>query len=842
MAGLSPCPPPMLSQPARSLLSTRLGLVLAIAIGLFVVWGATTYDLFQAERAQIRMVETSSVFQAQAFAENAQSKFKRLDEILLDLRDSWEGDPHRFAEFVKRRQQVVNDIAFQVGVIDRDGYLAYSNLGAPKDRIYLGERKHFLVHAETSEDRLYISKPLLGKVSGKWSIQFTRPIQRDGRFAGVLVISVAPQSLVSFNDKLNLETGSATGVIGDEGDVMARHPDNDAYMGKKLSNLPITLGENATSGNFINTMAADGITRTVGYYRLPEYEMTFVVGHDLEQVLEPYREHRHIALLLASGTSLLIIMLAVLLYRSRQKRTEAERHMLGSRQMLRSAVDTIGEAFVIYDENDRLAYCNEEYRRFYQTSVDLLVPGNTFEYIIRTGAERGQYKEAIGRIDDWVAERLAQHRRGDTDLIQPLDDGRWLRIKEHKTPDGYTVGFRIDVTALYQAKQAAEAANRAKSAFLATMSHEIRTPMNGILGMAQLLLQPGLPEEEKQEYVRTILNSGQTLLSLLNDILDLSKIEAGKLDIQPASFAPAQMLHEISLLFAGSAQEKQLQLTAEWAGPNDEHYRADPLRLRQMLANLINNAIKFTAAGEVGISARKLKDDGDDAILEFAVQDSGIGIAAEKQRLLFRPFSQADSSTTRQYGGTGLGLSIVNRLAELMGGEVGVDSAPGQGARFWFRIRARRLPVTAELRSMPRAASGELAKPPAEQFAGTVLVVEDNPTNSRVVRAMLGKLGVQVVCVENGQQAVDGLIGGEWSPDLILMDIQMPVMDGIAASEAIRRWENESGRSRLPIVALSAGAFAEDHERCAAAGMDGFLAKPINHSELLAVLHRWLDR
>ncbi len=832
----------MLSQPVRSLFSTRLGLAIAIVVGLAVVWAATAYDLFQAKRAQIRMVESSAVFQAQAFAENAQSKFKRLDELLLDLRDSWTGDPQRFADLVRRRQQVVADIAFQVAVLDRDGYVAFSNLIAPKERIYLGERPHFRVHADSAVDRLHISNPLLGKVSGKWSIQFTRPILRDGRFGGVLVISVAPQSLVSFAEKLKLEQGAATGVVGDDGDIMARHPDNDVYMGKKLPHAPYLDGSEKISGNFINDTAADGIRRTVGFYRLPEYRMTFHVGHDMEQVLLPYHEHRRLALLMASGASLLMAVLAILLYRSRQKRADTEQRLLDSRMMLRSAVDTIGEAFVIYDAEDRLAYCNEEYRRFYQTSADLLEPGNTFEYIIRTGAERGQYSEAIGRIDAWVAERLVQHRRGDTDLIQPLDDGRWLRIKEHKTPDGYTVGFRIDVTALYQAKQAAEAANRAKSAFLATMSHEIRTPMNGILGMAQLLLQPGLPEDEKQEYVRTILNSGQTLLGLLNDILDLSKIEAGKLEILPATFSPAQMLHEISLLFAGSAQEKQLTLSAVWSGPDDEHYRSDPLRLRQMLANLINNAIKFTASGEVRVSGSRLKEEGDEAILEFAVTDSGIGIAPEKQKLLFRPFTQADSSTTRQFGGTGLGLSIVSRLAELMGGEVGVDSTPGQGARFWFRIRARRLPAEAEMRSAPRAPATEMAKPVVEQFTGTVLVVEDNLINSRVIRAMLGKLGVQVVCVENGQQAVDGLMRGDIVPDLVLMDIQMPIMDGLTATETIRRWESESGRPRLPVVALSAGAFAEDHERCADAGMDGFLAKPINHGELLAELHRWLDR
>ncbi|MBK9312285.1 MAG: PAS-domain containing protein [Rhodocyclaceae bacterium] len=395
--------------------------------------------------------------------------------------------------------------------------------------------------------------------------------------------------------------------------------------------------------------------------------MTFVIGHPVADALQPYQGHRQTVVAGAIVASVVLALLLGLLSRSLTAQATAEAASARSQAMLRSAVDTIGEAFVIYDENDRLAYFNEEYLNYYRTSTDLLVPGRSFEEIIRAGAERGQYKEAIGRIDQWVANRLAAHQSGDSDLIQSLDDGRWLRIRERKTPEGYIVGFRIDITELYKAKEAAEAANIAKSRFLATMSHEIRTPMNGILGMAQMLLMPTLTEQERHDYARTILASGQTLLALLNDILDLSKIEAGKLDLIAADADPGRIVTETAGLFAGAAQTKGLSIDATWRGPKGQQYRLDPTRLRQMLSNLISNAIKFTAAGAVRIEATEVEQRDGQALLEFAVIDSGIGISDEKQALLFKPFSQADDSITRQFGGTGLGLSIVRSLARMMG-------------------------------------------------------------------------------------------------------------------------------------------------------------------------------
>ena len=336
----------------------------------------------------------------------------------------------------------------------------------------------------------------------------------------------------------------------------------------------------------------------------------------------------------------------------------------------------------------------------------------------------------------------------------------------------------------------------------------------------------GISDSERKEFARTILNSGKTLLILLNDILDLSKVEAGKMALVNAIFDPRQIVRETVALFAELAQSQSLVLETEWAGPEDARYRADPVRLRQMLSNLVSNAIKFTPRGGVRIRAAAVADDDGRDLLEFSVSDTGVGIAEDELPRLFQPFYQADGSTTRQYGGTGLGLSIIRNLAELMGGEVGVDSQLGQGSCFWFRIPAEAVAAGEDSRRSERARTAAALPGEAPGGVPPVLVAEDNPTNRKVIEAILGKLGIRSRSVDNGQQAVEAIIGGE-RPALILMDVQMPVMDGLAATECIRLWEKDRGDAPLPIVALTAGAFEEDRQACLAAGMDDFLTKPL---------------
>ena len=512
---------------------------------------------------------------------------------------------------------------------------------------------------------------------------------------------------------------------------------------------------------------------------------------------------------------------------SERKRSEKQLQQVES--LLRTSIEVIDEAFVIFDPDDRLVFCNDKYRQIYASIAHLIVPGVHFETLVRAGVEEGRQIEAIGRNEAWIQERLASHRASNSTLIQHHASGRVQRIVERRTPDGHIVGFRIDITELYHAKEAAEAANIAKSRFLATMSHEIRTPLNGILGMAQVLLMPSIQNAERLEYARTIYNSGQTLLNLLNDILDLSKIEAGKIELESVPMSPAKIIRHTQKLFEQMAIDKGLRLEIAWSGP-PATYLGDPHRVSQMLSNLVNNAVKFTREGRIRLEGREVERTDQAAVLEFSVQDTGIGIPDDKQDLLFLPFSQADSATTRHFGGTGLGLSIVRTLAQAMGGTSGFESEAGRGSRFWFRISARRL--------LPEEEASP-AQPGSTLLAGKVLLVEDNADHGRLMELLLKQLGVEVIRAKDGQQALKIVIQ-DTSIQLILMDLHLPQLNGDQAAAQIRQWEQEQGQTRRPIIALTAHAYEEDRQRCLAAGMDEVLTKPVSFEHLKAVLSGWL--
>ena len=417
-----------------------------------------------------------------------------------------------------------------------------------------------------------------------------------------------------------------------------------------------------------------------------------------------------------------------------------------------------------------------------------------------------------------------------------------LRVRFVKSP---TPELREEIEAIVSmiglvvlqesAQRQAHKLAQAKSEFLAKMSHEIRTPLNGVIATADLMAATQL-NDEQHELLDTLRLSAKTLLGIINDILDFSKIEAGRMVLETLPFTPTVLVEEVVSIMAPAAHSKGLTVRTELSSSLPHSVAGDPLRLRQILLNFVGNAIKFTARGEVVIRAMRLKKgEGQSAWLRFEVQDTGVGIPPEKQAGIFDAFTQADSSVTRQYGGTGLGLAICKRLVELMGGQIGVYSQPGQGSCFWFEVP---LPVIQENAPEETTDQPSGSALNSHELDGVrVLLVEDNPVNQKVAIRMLQKLGCVVELAENGQQALEKLERASY--DIVLMDMQMPIMDGLTATRLLRQREQQTGHHQV-VIALTANAMQTDRELCLEAGMDDYLSKPLTLDALQVMLLRWV--
>jgi signal transduction histidine kinase/HPt (histidine-containing phosphotransfer) domain-containing protein/ActR/RegA family two-component response regulator len=519
---------------------------------------------------------------------------------------------------------------------------------------------------------------------------------------------------------------------------------------------------------------------------------------------------------------------------------EAER----TREVMQIVLDNMTDGVMLFSKDQRLKFLNKRILEFHRYSDHEVHAGMKSTDIVRFLVKRGDF----GPTDD--VERLV-HQHNDR-VLNPqgchyerrTPNGRYIEFDFMPIADGSILSVQRDITELKERAEAAEreraeaeAANQAKSTFLATMSHEIRTPMNGVLGMMDVLERQGLDQHQRRS-VATMRDSAQSLLRIIDDVLDFSKIEAGRLELEATAFSLSGLIDGVVSTFHSQAAAKRLTLDAEIDSGSDDVLVGDPTRVRQILFNLLGNALKFTERGGVRLHAGTVPLGGGRTRVTLAVRDTGIGLDAEQRARLFRPFAQADSSTTRRFGGTGLGLSIVRRLAELMEGRVAVESIPGVGSEFIITLTLLTAPADSPLKTLLRPAGSGPGPTPARDGTGPrVLVVDDHPVNREVLVRQLDLLGIDCDTADDGIQALAAWAPGRYAA--VLADIHMPHMDGHELTRRIRAAE-PAGGIRTPVVAVTANALKGEEERCLAAGMDAYIAKPVNIERLRTTLERWL--
>jgi signal transduction histidine kinase/FixJ family two-component response regulator/HPt (histidine-containing phosphotransfer) domain-containing protein len=535
-----------------------------------------------------------------------------------------------------------------------------------------------------------------------------------------------------------------------------------------------------------------------------------------------------------------------------------------TREVMQTVLDNMSDGVTLWDKNFRWQFSNRFSTQMWGYKQHLLQPGVSGFDMIRALAEQGEFgpTEDVERTVTDVTRRIL--KPGGARYEQRTATGKYIEFNFRPLSDGGLLGLYRDITALKSREEAlaaakeaaeasrdtaekeraeAEAANQAKSTFLATMSHEIRTPMNGVLGMIDVLQRQGLDGPQRRT-VSTIRDSAHSLLRIIDDVLDFSKIEAGRLELEDTAFSLSGLIEGVASTFRQQAIIKGLALDVEIDAGSDDALVGDPTRVRQVLFNLLGNAMKFTERGRITLHAGTQPLGDGETKITIAVTDTGIGLSDEQRLRLFQPFAQADSSTTRRFGGTGLGLSIVRRLAQLMKGDITAESKQGAGSTFTVTLALKAAPadspLNTTLRTAPRPTRSAAAK--RAKSGARILVADDHPVNREVLVRQLELLGLAADTANDGVEALDAWSKSDGGYAAVLADIHMPRMDGRELTRQIRVAEAQRGSSaaRTPIVAVTANAMKGEDERCLAAGMDAYLAKPVNMDQLRATLERWM--
>jgi signal transduction histidine kinase/CheY-like chemotaxis protein len=675
-----------------------------------------------------------------------------------------------------------------------------------------------------------IGGPVLNANTGEWTLFFARNIVLP-TLGPVMAVAEVPVPVVqSILSSAGESLGLRVTLERDDGTLLASVPHDETRIGQRLVPAGMSLRSTETSQTVKSRFASEWVFASVRPTLYPA--LTVAVTLEVDTALRGWYADRSRAFLVSGALGLMILLVAGALMVGLRQRERIEDERATARRTLENALESMSDGFVMFDPDDRLIACNSRYKDFYKISAPFIVPGALFDDIMREGALRGQYPQAQGDIETFVSESKAFHRGNHPPMERLLPDGRWVLITERRTPDGGVVGIRTDITPLKRAMQdlaaardTARAAGEAKSQFLARMSHELRTPLNGILGFSELLLEDSRLADDQRDKLRTLYNAGKHLLELVNGLLDLSKIESGRMELATRAFPLQEVIQSSAALVAPDVMRKKLEFTLNFDPRLPKSVMGDPTRLRQVILNLLSNAVKFTpSGGSIYFIARRKESER----LRIEVRDTGPGISPENQRLIFEDFVQIASMTQSEALGTGLGLAITSRLVKQMGGEIGCQSNSGAGSTFWIEIPLLMAEIPEAVPEVPRQdLSSQLHDHPLR-----ILVVDDVKANRDVAGALLASLGHQVACAGGGVEALEKLPKEPF--DLVLMDLQMPQMDGFETARAIRAMPAPLGR--VPIFALTASVMPDQIAAAREAGMDGHIGKPLSRDALAAGL------
>jgi PAS domain S-box-containing protein len=833
-------------RPGRRAIALTLLLALLLAGGASLMWWQFERAQHELQRQTVLRAEQRAQQLAAVLAAQVQALMGSIDVALVQLRREWRGDPVAFDAAVRELVSALPGGSIShVTVADAEGETIYNSV-APTERVNVADREHFRAQRDGGRDRLHVGQAVRSRLANDiWTVIVNRPLLRDGRFAGTMNVSVPTAHFARQLQALPLGEQTVVALVHSDGSFVTRSRDHDKAMGRKLpADRPFLLDRTAPQGLFHASGEVDGVTRLYAWTRLPDLGIVVAVGLAEDEALAPLAASRERErLVFAALLSVLLIAgaaVAWLLWQGARRQLALER----SERRYRTLIDTSPEA-IFLTRDGRFVYLNPAALRLFgasdpaqlvghrvyerihpefhdkvQARRDVMareqrpVPPLEERYLRLDGSEievevsAAPYVDEQGPANQVIVRDITERRRA-ARALQQLADDLERRVRERTAE-------------LERARDEAERANLAKSDFLSRMSHELRTPLNAVLGFGQLL-EMELTHNGQQAKVKQILVAGRHLLTLINDVLDLSRIEAGHLAVSAEAVALQPLVADCLTLLRPQAEARGISLSAPGADDRRQ-VRADRTRLKQVLLNLLSNAVKYNREG--GSVTVRVEDRGD--CWRVCVDDTGPGLAAEQQVKLFVPFErlQAGSSAVE---GTGIGLALSRRLVELMRGRIGVHSDPGQGSSFWVE-----LPKAEDGEAVPAlpVSATDAATPAAEGPQFELLCIEDNPVNLLLVEHIVG-LRPQWRLLS----AVSPLHGLELArrhrPRLILLDIHLPEMDGWAVMQVLR--EDPVTRD-IPVVAVSAQAMATDLARGRAAGFADYLTKPLNLQRMLALL------